>query len=52
MYLYLVTLNKQRQSGDILSIINEPVQIHSNVNGGIGILGACSRASVLFPINF
>lgn len=52
MYLYHVTRRNQNQNGDVLSIINEPVQIHSNVNGGIGILGACTPMSVVFPMSF
>lgn len=49
-YLYQVTLRNQQQNGDVLSIINEPVRIHSNVEGGIGILGACTPILVEFPL--
>lgn len=49
-YLYHVTRRNQQQNDDILSIINEPVQVHSNVNGGIGILGASSPTLVEIPL--
>ena len=49
-YLYHVTRRNQQQNSDILSIINEPVRIHSNVEGGIGILGACAPILVEFPL--
>lgn len=48
-YLHLITKNKQSQSNDILGFISEPIQIHSNVHGGIGILGA--QSAVVQPIN-
>lgn len=41
-YLYLATLRSQQESGGGISFIGEPVQIHTNVKGGIGILGAVS----------
>ena len=50
LYLYHVTRRNQQQNGDILSVINEPVIIHSNVNGGIGILGASSSMLVEIPL--
>jgi len=49
-YLFQVTLINQRQNGGALSIVNEPVQVHSNVNGGIGILGASSSMLVEIPL--
>lgn len=49
-YLFQVTLLNQRQNGGALSIVNEPVQVHSNVNGGIGILGAGSSMLVEIPL--
>jgi hypothetical protein len=41
-YLYLSTLKAQQYSGGGITFIEEPVQIHTNVEGGIGILGAIS----------
>jgi len=41
-YLYLATLKAQQYSGGGITFIEEPVQIHTNVEGGIGILGAIS----------
>lgn len=41
-YLYMATLRAQQNSGDGITFIEEPVQIHTNVEGGIGILGAVS----------
>lgn len=39
-YLYLATLRAQNDSDDGINFLSEPVQIHNNVEGGIGILGA------------
>lgn len=41
-YLFYITLHSQQNSDDVLGFVSEPVQIHSNVEGGIGILGAMS----------
>lgn len=41
-YLFFITLHSQQNSDDVLGFVSEPVQIHSNVEGGIGILGAMS----------
>lgn len=38
-YLYYITKKSQDENGSILDFISEPVQIHSNIEGGIGILG-------------
>lgn len=48
-YLYMATLRAQQNSGGGITFIEEPVQIHTNVEGGIGILGAISpkRADVV-----
>lgn len=42
-YLFTVTELSQRNGSTILSFLSEPIRIHTNVKGGIGILGA--RAS-------
>lgn len=39
-YLYHVTLINQENSDDIMGFLSEPVQIHTNIQNGIGILGA------------
>ena len=41
-YLYWVTLRAQQETGGEMGLFSEPVQIHTNVQGGIGILGAMS----------
>lgn len=43
LYLYMKT---KEQSDDALEIFTEPVQIHCNVAGGIGILGSMSAAEI------
>lgn len=43
LYLYMKT---KEQSDDALEIFTEPVQIHCNVVGGIGILGSMSEAEI------
>lgn len=43
LYLYMKT---KEQSDDALEIFTEPVQIHCNVVGGIGILGSMSAAEI------
>ena len=42
-YLYNKTLRAANNQDDFSQIISEPVQVHSNINGGIGILGASSK---------
>lgn len=44
-YLYLSSRSKYESASDIgMELFSEPVQIFSNVNGGIGILGAYSSS--------
>ena len=42
-YLYNKTLNAANNYDGFMQIISEPVQVHTNINGGIGILGASSK---------
>lgn len=42
-YLYLKTLQSARESSDMLNLFSEPVQIHSNIDGGIGIFAISNR---------
>ena len=42
-YLYNKTLRAANNQDDFSQILSEPVQVHSNINGGIGILGASSK---------
>ncbi len=48
-YLFTVTKQSQSNGGDILGFVSEPVRIHTNVKGGIGILGG--KASILIPLD-
>lgn len=48
-YLYLRTLDAYWNSYGV-EIFSEPVQIHSNINGGIGILGSYSDNLQVFVI--
>ena len=48
-YLFTVTKRSQSNSGDILGFVSEPVRIHTNVEGGIGILGG--KSSILIPLD-
>ena len=44
-YLYQAT--KESYNGDaILDFFTEPVQIHSNIQGGIGIFGVASKSRI------
>ncbi len=43
MYLYRQTMNSYNDD-EILSFFSEPTQIHSNINGGIGIFGVSTRS--------
>lgn len=47
-YLYYVSLYRQRDSDDIFS---EPVQVHSNIENGIGIFSISSPHHMLFELN-
>ena len=48
-YLFTVTKQSQSNGGDILGFVSEPVRIHTNVKGGIGILGG--KSSILIPLD-
>lgn len=43
-YLYNKTLKAANNYDDFAQILSEPVQVHTNIKGGIGILGASSKA--------
>lgn len=49
-YLYLQTVDAY-DDDELLSLFGEPVQLHSNVNGGIGIFGIRSRLTLNVPLN-
>ena len=49
-YLYLQTVDAY-DDDELLTLFGEPVQIHSNINGGIGIFGVKSRLILNVPIN-
>lgn len=46
LYLYLKTVKAAESQDEFTQIFSEPVQIYSNVNGGIGILGAASKSVI------
>ena len=48
-YLYHTTLQAQQNTGGIATF-SEPVRIHCNVNGGIGLLGAIAVTPI--PYSF
>lgn len=48
-YLFTVTKESQSNGGDILGFVSEPVRIHTNVEGGIGILGG--KSSIIIPLD-
>ena len=43
-YLYEVT-EQMYEDDPYATLFSEPVQIHTNINGGIGIFGASARTS-------
>jgi hypothetical protein len=45
LYLYLKSRSASENSEDLGGLFSEPVQIFSNVNGGIGILGSYTRTT-------
>ena len=45
LYLYRQTMNSY-DNDELLNFFSEPVQIHSNIDGGIGIFGVSSKTSV------
>ena len=50
-YLYTVTKENQQSGSSILGFLSEPVRIHSNVKGGLGILGAKASINLQLDIN-
>lgn len=42
MYLYERTIDNY-QSDELLDLFGEPMQIHSNIKGGIGVFGVCAK---------
>jgi hypothetical protein len=42
-YLYLKTRQAARDNDALLNLLSEPVQVHSNIEGGIGIFGVSNR---------
>ena len=48
LYLYLMTKRAADQQDEFTQIFSEPVQVHTNINGGIGILGGCSKTVINF----
>ena len=45
MYLYERTVENY-QASDLLELFGEPVQIHSNINGGIGVFGVSAKTTI------
>ena len=43
-YLFRKTMQSY-SNDDMIGIFSEPVQVHSNINGGIGIFGVCVKQS-------
>jgi len=50
-YMYLKTLDAASNMNGIMEIFAEPIQIYTNVKGGIGILGSYSSSVYTIPIN-
>ena len=48
LYLYLKTKKAAHNQDEFTQILSEPVQVHTNINGGIGILGASSKTVINF----
>ncbi len=48
LYLYHQTMNSYNED-ELLSFFSEPVQIHSNIDGGIGIFGISSKTTIQIP---
>lgn len=51
LYLYRQTMNSY-DDDELLSFFSEPVQIHSNIDGGIGIFGVSSKKSLTYRMDF
>ena len=48
LYLYIVSTNQQ--ASELSSLISEPTQIHTNIDGGIGIFAAGNTKTYLLPV--
>ena len=48
IYLYLKTLSAAGDQDEFTQILSEPVQVHTNINGGIGVLGASAKTVINF----
>ena len=48
LYLYLKTLRAAGDQDEFTQILSEPVQVHTNINGGIGVLGASAKTIINF----
>ena len=48
LYLYLKTLRAAGDQDEFTQILSEPVQVHTNINGGIGVLGASAKTVINF----
>lgn len=51
LYLYRQTKNSYSDD-ELLGFFSEPVQIHSNIDGGIGIFGVSSKTSSTYRMDF
>ena len=49
-YLFRQTMRSYSED-DMIGIFSEPVQVHSNINGGIGIFGFCMKHSTIFYLH-
>jgi hypothetical protein len=49
-YMYLKTLGASRDMDGFMEFFAEPVQIYSNIKGGIGILGSYSNSIYTIPL--
>ena len=50
LYLYRQTMNNYNNNDELLGFFSEPVQIHSNIDGGIGIFGVSSKTTIQIPL--
>ena len=50
LYKYYSSLQRSRQASS--DKVSEPVVVHTNINGGLGILGACNEIKVFEYKNF
>lgn len=48
LYLYRQTMNSYSDD-ELLGFFSEPVQVHSNIKGGIGIFGVSSKSTFFIP---